>query len=57
MIHSFIAGMDLLQCTADQLSGIDSGLRTLLCQLTNLVCHHSKTSSGLPRSGCLNGRI
>ena len=35
MIHCFIAGMDLLQRTADQISGIDCGLGTLLCQLTD----------------------
>ena len=57
MIHSFIAGMDLLQGIADQISGIDCGLGTLLCQLTDLVCHNSKASACFSGSGCFNGSI
>ena len=57
MIHSFIAGMDLLQGIADQISGIDCGLSTLLCQLTDLVCHNSKASACFSGSGRFNGSI
>ena len=57
MIHSFIAGMDLLQGIADQISGIDCGLSTLLCQLTDLVCHNSKASACFSGSGRFNRSI
>ena len=57
MVYRFVTGMDLFQSSADEVPCIDCGLCTLLCQLTDLVCHHGKASSGLSRSGCLDGSI
>ncbi len=56
-LRSAVSMRDLLQGTLDQLSCIHRGLRTLICQLADLIRNDGKAASGLACSRRLNRSV